>query len=175
MIDWICYMLNIFYLNIPLKTKTLYIMEMDIKFHEGIFEYKFDDSNFITGIIIKKTELAYKLKDELIEDEETGEGNILSFEDFTTGTEIEKHIYNVVDSFNRLYIMTPESLSCYENQLGLALLDYLNDNITDTTLNILDNVIYQIENDIMECEEEQQRINEEDDMTNSYDGHSDFD
>jgi hypothetical protein len=70
--------------------------------------------------------------------------------------------------------MTPESLSCYENQLGLALLDYLNDNISETTLNILDNVISQIENDIMECEEEQERINEDDDMTNSYDGHSDY-
>lgn len=162
-------------LNASHPPKTSYQMVTDIKFHEGIFEYKFDDTNMITGIIIKKTELAYKLKDELIEDEETGEANILSFEDFTTGTDIEKHIYSVVDSFNRLYIMTPESLSCYENQLGLALLDYLNDNISDTTLNILDNVISQIENDIMECEEEQERINEDDDMTNSYDGHSDFD
>lgn len=150
-------------------------MVTDIKFHEGIFEYKFDDTNMITGIIIKNTELAYKLKDELIEDEETGEANILYFEDFARGTNIEKHIYNVIDSFNRLYIMTPESLSSYENQLGIALLDYLNDNITDTTVNILDNVISQIESDIIECEEEHERINEEDDMTNSYDGHSDFD
>ena len=129
-------------------------METDIKFHEGIFEYKFDDANMITGIIIKKTELAYKLKDKLIEDEETGEANILSFEDFARGTDIEKHIYSVVDSFNRLYILTLESLSCYENQLGLALLDYLSDNITDTTVNILDNVLDQIDNDITECEEE---------------------
>jgi hypothetical protein len=129
----------------------------------------------ITGIIIKKTELAYKLKDELIEDEETGEANILSFEDFARGTDIEKHIYSVVDSFNRLYILTPESLSCYENQLGLALLDYLSDNITDTTVNILHNVIYQIENDIMECEEEHEQMEEEDELTNSYDGHSDSD
>ena len=129
-------------------------METDIKFHEGIFEYKFDDSNFITGIIIKKMELAYKLKDKLIEDEETGEANILSFEDFARGTDIEKHIYSVVDSFNKLYILTPEPLSCYENQLGIALLDYLSDNITDTTVNILDNVLDQIDNDITECEEE---------------------
>jgi hypothetical protein len=150
-------------------------MVTDIKFHEGIFEYKFDDTNMITGIIIKKTELAYKLKDELIEDEETGEANILSFEDFARGTDIEKHIYSVVDSFNRLYILTPESLSCYENQLGLALLDYLSDNITDTTVNILHNVIYQIENDIMECEEEHEQMEEEDELTNSYDGHSDSD
>ena len=135
-------------------------METDIKFHEGIFEYKFDDSNFITGIIIKKMELAYKLKDKLIEDEETGEANLLSFEDFARGTDIEKHIYSVVDSFNWLYILTPEPLSCYENQLGIALLDYLSDNITDTTFNILDNVFEQIDNDITECEEE-------DDLTNS--------
>ena len=96
----------------------------------------------------------------MIEDEETGEANLLSFEDFARGTDIEKHIYSVVDSFNSLYILTPESLSCYENQLGIALLDYLSDNITDTTFNILDNVFEQIDNDITECEEE-------DDLTNS--------
>ena len=128
-------------------TKTSFQMVTDIKFHEGIFEYKFDDTNMIIGIIIKKKELAYKLKDELIEDEETGEANILSFEDFTTGTEIEKHIYNVVDSFNH--------------------------NISDTTFNIIDNVIHQIDKDITKCEEEHQQMDEEDDLTNSYDGHSD--
>ena len=62
-------------------------METDIKFHEGIFEYKFDDSNFITGIIIKKMELAYKLKDKLIEDEETGEANLLSLSQFNVFVE----------------------------------------------------------------------------------------
>lgn len=150
---------------------------MDIKNHEGFFEYKFDDTNTITGIIIKKTELAYKLKDELIEDEETGEANILSFEDFNTGTDIEKHIYSVVDSCNRLYFLAwdwaYESLSSYENQISLALLDYLNDNVSENTFNIIDNVIHQIDKDITKCEEEHQQMQEEDDLTNSYDGHSD--
>ena len=159
-------------------TKTSFQMAMDIKFHEGIFEYNFDDTNMIIGIIIKKKELAYKLKDELIEDEETGEANILSFEDFNTGTDIEKHIYNVVDSCNRLYFLAANqsiynSLSSYENKLGLALLDYLSDNVSENTFNIIDNVIHQIDKDITKCEEEHQQMDEEDDLTNSYDGHSD--
>ena len=108
--------------------------------YQDIFKYKFDILNEITGIIIINKERAYMLKDELIEDIDTGICNLLSFDDFYTGTYFEKHIYKAITICSSLqYYGVTDSI--YEDTIALVLLDYIYNKVTTYTYSLINQTI----------------------------------
>ena len=136
--------------------------------YQDIFKYKFDILNEITGIIIINKERAYMLKDELIEDKDTGICNLLSFDDFYSGTYFEKNIYNAITICSSLqYYGVTDSI--YEDTIALVLLDYIYNKVTTDTYSLINQTIEKMRIII-----ETQEYDDLDSChSNSYDGHSD--
>ena len=70
--------------------------------YENIFSFYYDDTNKIIGLLIENKDLLEQWKEILTEDEDTGKQNLLSFDNFDIGTEIEKKIESAIDTYNDL-------------------------------------------------------------------------
>lgn len=135
--------------------------------YQDIFKYKFDILNEITGIIIINKERAYMLKDELIEDKDTGICNLLSFDDFDTGTYFEKNIYKAITicSCLQYYGITA---SIYQDTIALVLLDYIYNKVTTDTYSLINQTIEKMRIIIETLEYD----DNDSCQSNSYDGHN---
>ena len=116
--------------------------------YENIFSFYYDDTNKIIGLLIKNKDLLEQWKEILTEDEDTGKQNLLSFDNFDIGTEIEKKIESAIDTYNDLYFYGVDGL-LYKEKLVNVILDYLYNRTNKNSYKYLEQITFDMAQSIL--------------------------
>lgn len=116
--------------------------------YENIFSFYYDDTNKIIGLLIENKDLLEQWKEILTEDEDTGKQNLLSFDNFDIGTEIEKKIESAIDTYNDLYFYGVDGL-LYKEKLVNVILDYLYNRINKNSYKYLEQITFDMAQSIL--------------------------
>lgn len=116
--------------------------------YENIFSFYYDDTNKIIGLLIENKDLLEQWKEILTEDEDTGKHNLLSFDNFDIGTEIEKKIESAIDTYNDLYFYGVDGL-LYKERLVNVILDYLYNRTNKNSYTYLEQITFDMAQSIL--------------------------
>lgn len=116
--------------------------------YENIFSFYYDDTNKIIGLLIENKDLLEQWKEILTEDEDTGKHNLLSFDNFDIGTEIEKKIESAIDTYNDLYFYGVDGL-LYKEKLVNVILDYLYNRTNKNSYKYLEQITFDMAQSIL--------------------------
>jgi len=116
--------------------------------YENIFSFYYDDTNKIIGLLIENKDLLEQWKEILTEDEDTGKQNLLSFDNFDIGTEIEKKIESAIDTYNDLDFYGVDGL-LYKEKLVSVILDYLYNRINKNSYKYLEQITFDMAQSIL--------------------------
>jgi len=116
--------------------------------YENIFSFYYDDTNKIIGLLIENKDLLEQWKEILTEDEDTGKQNLLSFDNFDIGTEIEKKIESAIDTYNDLDFYGVDGL-LYKEKLVSVILDYLYNRTNKNSSKYLDQITFDMAQSIL--------------------------
>lgn len=116
--------------------------------YENIFSFYYDDTNKIIGLLIENKDLLEQWKEILTEDEDTGKQNLLSFDNFDIGTEIEKKIESAIDTYNDLYFYGVDGL-LYKERLVNVILDYLYNRTNKNSYTYLEQITFDMAQSIL--------------------------
>ena len=116
--------------------------------YENIFSFYYDDTNKIIGLLIENKDLLEQWKEILTEDEDTGKQNLLSFDNFDIGTEIEKKIESAIDTYNDLYFYGVDGL-LYKEKLVNVILDYLYNRTNKNSYTYLEQITFDMAQSIL--------------------------
>jgi len=116
--------------------------------YENIFSFYYDDTNKIIGLLIENKDLLEQWKEILTEDEDTGKQNLLSFDNFDIGTEIEKKIESAIDTYNDLYFYGVDGL-LYKEKLVNVILDYLYNRTNKNSYKYLEQITFDMAQSIL--------------------------